>query len=113
LRIELRHDPLPDHRIGCRAWLTFFAEARQSLNEVRTADNPNHLAVGNNRCPFDTMFFEQRGYVTKRCSRSRCNDPSDHDVFNSTGMRFRIFNCESLLALAGKYLQPPRAAIVG
>jgi hypothetical protein len=109
LRFELPHDFLSDHQITCSDLHNSFARARQSLNEVRTTDNSDHFPFCDNRYAFDAIFFEQRSDVSKECGRLRRDHLPSHEVFDSTGMRFDVFDCERLLALPGKYLQPPGA----
>ena len=58
LRFELRHDLLPDHRITCRALLTFFAQTRQSLNEIRATDDSNYPLLYDKRQALATAVPE-------------------------------------------------------
>ncbi|MGC2156394.1 MAG: hypothetical protein WA662_08365, partial [Pseudolabrys sp.] len=58
LRFQSHHDFLADHRITRRAWLIFFAQAGQSLNEIRATDDSNYPLLCDKRQALATAVPE-------------------------------------------------------
>ena len=112
LRLQLGQHPVADRAvIGLGAARRLADCHRESPHEVRPANDPDELAVAQDRHPFDPVGLQQDGDIGDRSLLGDRQDVARHDVRHLAAVGLDVFTGE----FVGRrhHFEPPRAAPLG